>query len=409
MGKVRTVRPKNIKKNEERTLLEGILYYFGIIWRYKWIIIIITFLAAAGSVAFSIVSLRLPPEESPLPNVYQADARLLVHSGQRGGSAAILSSLGFDAPSSSGNIDMGEFAVQVLQSRYVLDQLAEEFNIVEKYEITENVRSNSRRAVLGGLSTDYNTRTGILSISYQDIDPEFAMKIVNSIVIHLQEWFVEQGGTDNLQQVKTLEEKLMEVEEDIIKLESSIQQFQRQIGALSVTEVAETQSAMLSGLQQQLMELDVRIKNYRETTTFEDDPTLQRLEAERDNIAETIAEVYRGNIGAGQPLPARNELPELQIEFSRYLRDLEVRERVFEALSEQYEVAKLTAESEPVFSVLEWAELPEEKAGPSRGRLCMIVIAVGLLAGIVIAFMINLIRNIKADPAKRTIIKENMK
>ncbi|MFP4385215.1 MAG: hypothetical protein ACLFSE_14320, partial [Spirochaetia bacterium] len=266
---------------------------------------------------------------------------------------------------------------------------------------------NSRSAILGRLNTSYEQRTGILTISYQDIDPEFAMEIVNSIVVHLQEWFVDQGGTDNLQQVKTLEEKLMEVEEDIIDLETSIQLFQRQIGALSVTEVAETQSAMLADLQQQLLELDVRIKNYRETTTFEDDPTLQRMEAERSNIAETIAEVYEGNIGVGQSLPARDELPQLQIKFARYMRDLEVRERVFEALSEQYEVAKLTAESEPVFSVLEAAELPEEKAGPSRGQLCMIVTAVGLLSGIVIAFFINMIRTIISDPTKRTILKEN--
>ncbi len=407
MGKVRTVRPKNINKNEERTLLEGLLYYFGILWRYKWLIIIFTFLAAAGSVAFSIVSLRLPPEESPLPNVYQANARLLVHSGQRGGSAAILASLGVDMPSSSGNIDMGEFAVQVLRSRNVLDQLVDEFKIPEKYQIEKNIRTTSRSAILGRLNTSYEQRTGILTISYQDIDPEFAMEIVNSIVVHLQEWFVDQGGTDNLQQVKTLEEKLMEVEEDIIDLETSIQLFQRQIGALSVTEVAETQSAMLADLQQQLLELDVRIKNYRETTTFEDDPTLQRMEAERSNIAETIAEVYEGNIGVGQSLPARDELPQLQIKFARYMRDLEVRERVFEALSEQYEVAKLTAESEPVFSVLEAAELPEEKAGPSRGQLCMIVTAVGLLSGIVIAFFINMIRTIISDPTKRTILKEN--
>jgi uncharacterized protein involved in exopolysaccharide biosynthesis len=406
MGKVRTVRPKNIKKNEERAPIENLLYYLSILLKYKWIVIIITFLAAIGSVAYSIITIRLPPDESPLPNYYQANARLLVHSGQRGSTASLLASLGVDMPSSSANIDIGEFAVQVLRSRYVVDKLVKKFNIIEELETKENVRSRSREIILAGLSTNYDRRTGILSISYQSTDPQFAMDIVNAYVEQLQNWFLEQGGTDKLQQVKTLNEKLLEVKEEIFTLETKIQQFQRRIGALSVSEVAQTQSAMLDELQQQLVELDVRIKNYRETTTFKDDPTLLRLQAERRNISETIDEIYEGNIGTGQTIPARNELPKLSIEFERLNRELDIQERIFETLAEQYEVAKLTAESEPVFSILEAAELPEEKAGPSRGRLCMMVTAGSFFGSIVLVFLIHMIRKIVSDPSKRTILKE---
>ena len=54
-------------KSGERTLLEGILYYLGILWRYKWLIFAVTVAAAVGSVIFSIITLRLPPDRSPLP------------------------------------------------------------------------------------------------------------------------------------------------------------------------------------------------------------------------------------------------------------------------------------------------------------------------------------------------------
>ena len=37
----------------ERTLTEGLLHYIGIIWGYKWLVIVMTALGAIGSVVFA--------------------------------------------------------------------------------------------------------------------------------------------------------------------------------------------------------------------------------------------------------------------------------------------------------------------------------------------------------------------
>ena len=115
----------------ERTLLEGILHYTGILWRYKWLILIITVVGAVGSVAFSIISLVLPPERSPLPNRYQATSLLLLQRGANESvSAGVLASLGIDMPGSSGGFDYGVIALEVLQNRSFLDTVIARNDII---------------------------------------------------------------------------------------------------------------------------------------------------------------------------------------------------------------------------------------------------------------------------------------
>jgi hypothetical protein len=141
---------------------------------------------------------------------------------------------------------------------------------------------------------------------------------------------------------------------------------------------------------------------------MEDDPALARLRAERNNVIELINQIENGFTGGTRTMPARSELPQLALQFRRLQTDLEIQQRIYQAVSEQYEVARLTAESDPVFTVLELAEVPDRKAGPSRGELSMTVTAIGFVGSIVLAYLIHFLRGIWADPAKRELITESM-
>ena len=140
----------------ERTLVEGLLHYIGLIWRYKWLVMIVTATAAIGSVVFAIISLRLPPEQSPLPNVYEANAVLLQ---QRTGttqsvSATIMASLGME--SGGGGLDYGQIAIAVLTSRDFIDRIVDQNDIVERHEIVDKVRTNSRELVQSNASFGFD-------------------------------------------------------------------------------------------------------------------------------------------------------------------------------------------------------------------------------------------------------------
>ncbi|MFP3959136.1 MAG: GumC family protein [Spirochaetaceae bacterium] len=394
-------------KSGERTLAEGLLYYLSILLKYKWLVVGMTVIAGVGVVVFSIVSLRLPPEESPLPNYYEAYATLLVSDSGGSSTQSILAALGMET-GGSGGTNYAEIAQRVVQTRSFLDTLVEEHDIVDRYNITTEVRSRSREVLLNNSRVSYDPQSSMLTIGYEHIDPEFAQTMANSIVDNLQEWFRSRGGLDRMQELQSLEARLVEVEEEIARLEGEIQAFQREHGVLDVGEMAETQAAMLSDLQAQLVDLAVQIRNQETLSRIEDDPALARLRAQQQNVIGLIREIENGYTGGARTMPPRERLPELALEFRRLETDLTIQQRIYQAISEQYEVARLTAESEPVFSVLERAEVPDRKAGPSRAELSMTVTLGAFAASIVLAYMIHFLRSVWAQPENRAILRESL-
>ena len=183
---------------------------------------------------------------------------------------------------------------------------------------------------------------------------------------------------------------------EIADLENDIQEFQRRYGVLTMEELAVAQSQVLADLRSQLVLKEMEIKNYTRFSKIED-PELLRLRSERDNIQEVIEQNERGFAGL--------DLPSLSLEFARLRMALDIQTRIFKSLSEQYEIVKLTLESEPIFQILELAEAPDEKTGPSRSKICMVTVVVAFLAGVVLAFILHSIQQLRSDPSKLRRIK----
>lgn len=86
--------------------------------------------------------------------------------------------------------------------------------------------------------------------------------------------------------------------------------------------------------------------------------------------------------------------------------ELDVQQEIYKQLKSQYEMLKVTMASEkPVFQILEYAEVPDMKSGPSRGKLCIIVTFAGFFISVFLAFLLNALSNIKADPVAMSKLK----
>lgn len=396
---------RSFNMENERTLLEGLLFYTSILLKYKKLIIIITSLATAAVIAFSIISLKLPPEKSPLPNIYRAYAVVLFQEGGSGaaGMSSMLSAFGVD--STGGSTDSSQLAMQVLQSRPFVDNVVEKFNIIEKLEIEEKLKTNSRKAILNNSAYSYNRDSGALTISFSDIDPSFAAKLVNYELSLLEEWFLKEGVTIQSKQISMMEEKLNELSSEISGIEGRIEAFQKEHGVLDIMEIATARSVMLNELRTGLNQVELEISDYSEYSTIED-PALTILKNQRNNIIIQIRRIERGYTGSdGRRMPSQEELPQLSLNFAHMQAELALQTQLYLTLSERYEVTKLAAAEEGVFSILEYAEVPEEKESPSRGQLCMMVTFGSFAGSIVLAFLLNMISGIIRDPEKTKILR----
>ncbi|NOY08508.1 MAG: hypothetical protein GXP33_06675 [Spirochaetes bacterium] len=376
-----------------RTLLEGLIYYGSIILKYWKFIIITTGVTAVLITAFSILSIRLPPDKSPLPNYYRAYAVVVFQEGKGGtaGMSSMLAAFGVENPGGSGN--SAQLAMQVLGSRPFIDNVIKKFNIIERLKIKDKYKTNSRRFILNNSQYSYNRDSGSLTISFTNNNPSFAADIVNYEVNLLEQWFLKEGITVRSKQLSIMEEKLGELTSEISKIEDSIEAFQKKHGVLDITEIATAQSAMLTDLRTRLNQVELKISDYTKYSNIED-PALATLKDQRSNIITQIHRIENGYTSSdGLKMPSQKDLPELSLNFAHMKAELMLKNQLFRTLSERYEVTKLVSSQENVFSVLEYAEIPDEKEGPHRGKLCIKAVLGAFAGSIILALLFNMIKN----------------
>lgn len=394
-------------RNGERTLLEGLLHYISIILEYRKLIIGSTCLSAILIVIFSFISLKLPPDISPMPNQYSAYAIVLFQEGvSNAGMSSMLSAFGVESGGSG--TSPSQLAIEILQSRSFIDDVVEHFQIIENFNITDKPKANSRKFILQSSNYTFNSDSGSLTISFTDIDSQFAAELVNYEVKLLEQWFLKQGVSMRSYELNLMEEKLNDLTNEISKIESEIKAFQKEHGVLDILELATAQSAMLTDLRTMMNQVELEIRDYSEYSTIED-PALTILKNKQNNIINQIRRIEGGYRSSdGRIMPSIEELPQLSLSFTHMQADLALKNQLYLTLSERFEVTKLTVAEKGVFSVLEFAEVPEEKVGPSRGRMCLLVTFGTFAASIFLALIIHMIMNISDDPEKKKILKREV-
>jgi uncharacterized protein involved in exopolysaccharide biosynthesis len=307
---------------------------FAVLWRRRAMILAITLAAAAAVVAFSVISLLLPSETSPLPNKYTPRALMLINdaSSSGGGMASMLASSGLGSLAGLAGVSTGstfsQLAVYLTGTNSLLDSVVDEFGLIERYEIEKYVRAESRKILKKLLTAEYDADSGVFSIAFTDTDPLFAQQVVNYCVSFLERRFYELGIDKSRLEKENLE---------------------KNIG-----------------------------------NTFEE---IQKLELESHRLEQSVNRSSAANI------------PAITLELSRISLELGAQRQVYSQLTVQHELLKVSMASEkPVFQVLELAEVPDQKSGPSRGLLCIIVTLAAGFFSVFLAFVLNAVGNIRKDP-----------
>ena len=203
------------------------------------------------------------------------------------------------------------------------------------------------------------------------------------------------SGNKAGEQKRVLEGRLSDVQRQLVEIQAKIKDYTKRYGFLSVEAITSEQLSVTARLRAELIMKDMEIESYQKFSTI-DDPVIRRLKTERDSIKSSIAALEKGKGGL---LPAQEEIPALAFEYAQLQRDLAVQAEIFKLLTQQYELAKLNVEDqETTFQVLEPAEAPDKKSGPSRGKLCIIVTLAAFFFSVLLAFMLEGIKNLRNDP-----------
>ncbi|MDR3333651.1 MAG: lipopolysaccharide biosynthesis protein [Treponema sp.] len=321
----------NEHENEDDEI--SLIDLFAVLWHRRVMIIIITLSMMVGVIIFSILSLILPSDISPLPNVYTPTALMLINnaSSSSGAMASMIGASGLGGLAGLAGVSTGstfsDLAIYMVGTNSFLDAVVDAFDMINRYEIEEFPRANSRKMLKKQLSAAYDEKSGVFNISFTDVDSVFGQRVVNFCVHYLGKRFDELGIDKN-------------------KLEEE------------------------------------NLKKNRDNTLEE----IQKREQEIQELEYSIQRSY-------------NSIPAMSLKLSQINLQLAAQRQVYTQLTVQYEMLKITMASEkPVFQILELAEVPEQKSGPSRGMLCIIVTFAAGFFSVFLAFVLNAIANIRKDP-----------
>jgi uncharacterized protein involved in exopolysaccharide biosynthesis len=201
--------------------------------------------------------------------------------------------------------------------------------MITRYKIEKFPRAESRKALKKNLTAASDEKSGVLSISFKDTDPEFAQSVVNFCISYLGRRFDELGIDKNKLEKENLEKNI-------------------------------------------------------ENTLGE----IQNLEMESHRLEQSV---YGG--------ASASSVPAISLERNRIALELSAQQQVYSQLKVQYELLKISMASEkPVFQILELAEVPDQKSGPSRGLICIIVTFAAFFFSVFLAFVLNAVSNVRKDP-----------
>jgi uncharacterized protein involved in exopolysaccharide biosynthesis len=270
--------------------------------------------------------------------------------------------------------------IDVLKSRRVCERLLEEFELKKVYGVE---LTSEAVEVLWTHTSCTVFDNGLMTVSFEDRDPQRAAAVTNRYIELLDE-FTRGLNVTRASRTKEFIEKQIELrsadlrqaEEDLRKFQEEHQTLELDQQVASVIDVVSTLTADAIALE---VELDL-LRAYASTSSQEYarkkkkyDEIIKQLQKFKTESARDETDFLRSYF------PTLDRIPEVALELARRIRRVQVEEKVQALLIEQYEKARIEeARDTPTVQVLDVAAAPERKSRPQRKVLVLVGGILGL-------------------------------
>jgi len=286
----------------------------------------------------------------------------------------------------------GDLFISILESRNVKDGLIGRFDLADYYKT--RLIEDTRNSLAANTKIVVDQKSGVITISVSEGNPVLATNLARGYVEELNRVMTENSTSAARRERIFLEERVRDVKQKLDESSKELSQFSAKSGAIDMP--SQTKSMVDEGarLQAELIDGRSQLAALRQTYS-EDNLKVRALEAHNAELQRQINEMGGLPQGSGtntdttkSPYPTADELPSLGLTYYDLEREMRVEEALWEALTKQYEAAKVEeAEELPTVRVLDVAEIPGRKSGPSR----RLIVESGALISLVLALIAVLV------------------
>jgi len=367
------------------------------IWKQKWLIIIITVIAAVFSVLYSLSK----------PNIYTATSTLLPISGSTSALsqyAGLAAMAGVSLPGASSG-DPTVKIQAILNSRELATKVINELDLIPKL-IKEPEKLKTISPLSAALqafqknifSVSVDTNTSVIKVSAKTKDPELSARIVNTAIDLLQQDLANRVLTASGKNIVVLEQQAAEQEKKVRELQNKMADYQKKNKLIAPQTQSQQGLDLYRSLIQQKITLEIQISSL-ENALSADNPKISQAKAQLAAIQKQIDDFEKTGGGVG---PSMTETPKALFEYANLQAELELATKIYGGLLSSLENLRLQDATEKVFvEVIDPAVPPELKSEPARATMCIVGTLAGGFASLLLAFARQALQKLIADPEVR--------
>lgn len=338
-----------------------------------------------------------------IPNRYESSTRLMAPDMKGGGAEALMAGLISRTSGGSGggggglvglgaNLlglgDSGAVFIGVLNSRSVGESLVNKFDLKKVYR--DRYENDALEDLADRTKISQDRKSEIITITVEDRKPARAAAMATAYVDELNRLLALVNTSSAHRERVFIEERLKVVKQELDAASKQMADFSTRTTTLDLKEQGKAMVGAVATLQGELIAYETQLSGLRQIYTG-NNVRVRSLQARVEELRHQLEEV-RGS-GAQPPpgvaegdeeYPSFRRLPALGVTYADLYREVKIREAVFETLTQQYEMAKISEAKEiPSVKVLDPANLPEKKSAPHRLLITLLGVLVSFALGAV--------------------------
>ena len=329
-----------------------------------------------------------------IPNQYTSTVQLMPPDQQALSSTSVLAALSGAGPTASlggGLMSTRTPAgtlIGILDSQTAQDDIINHFDLRRIFHC--KFYADARNILKGKTTIVEDKKSGIISISVTDRDPNRARDIAKAYVEELDKLVNSLSTSSARREREFLEQRIKSIKSDLDASSVELSQFSSRNATMNPQSQGQALFESATRLQSELITAQSELSGLK--AMYSDDNV--RVREARARIDELQSQLRKmGGIGgkmdgAGQKsdqlYPSIRELPILGMTYSDLSRQLAMQEGIYEILTKQYELAKVEEAKEiPSIKILDEPQVPERKSSPHRSVIVLVGILISAFAGIV--------------------------
>jgi tyrosine-protein kinase Etk/Wzc len=257
--------------------------------------------------------------------------------------------------------------------------------------ITKQSLQNTTNAIVGALTVEeVGSKTGIVELSMIGPDQDQITRILREIVFSYVRQNNSRGSEETTKTLQFMETQIPNLRQKLEQSEAAFNQFRTENNSIDVNQEASILVAENARIDNQLSEL--RLKKADLTTYYtEEHPLVIQID---DQIAELQNRI--------QVIDSRvEELPELQREFLQLSEDVSINREIYLSMLKNYQQLQIAKAGQVGFvRIIDLPISTYRTIAPKKSLIILLATLTGLLLGIMLVMLKNLIRNVVKDPER---------